>query len=938
MEYKYDFYFDEENYCFYPELGNKELTFKDLFTQNKDAKTTWIENNIYYITIGTYIYPLDNPGDVKFSFPDKTEKNVFISSYKQIKKILMKYKSYDLYYSKDNDKNYKIFNFEEIQKIYPVKEVKIINKQFKEIYSLQNMVLTDYSKLIPKNLSLSYEKYLKNSIYIEEDSNFFNYTKERESFFKQLDSELIKKEVFLPICGPEGIGKTSSILAYCRMKIKHDYFYYNVRAFAELLIKNSREEINQLLIKELSNFLNSDELNDSIEKINEFKSYNCTPIDFLINILETVDNPKVLIIDQYKTAYDENYIRLQDLLNKYQSSLKIILLSSMNEDDVKTSVNKVIKKEKLSKTNFFLDYLYVGKLAVVADNIRNSLNKSELEVLDLFGNLYSTLYEIIDFKKKNEGKFIKEKFLQKKQERLKNDLLTYFKSEDTSNLYNILDELFGMELSKLTKEKFLKEYTYIPFRYIQLSTSKLNQEKFIFKLSEVDDNTEYKFYYLFNYFVYIINNLIGELSKTINKNKTLLAGVKTGIEPHNFENRVFKHIWGFKKFNEERLNHKIKVSSIYNLSNEDIKKIEIIVKEVKAGEGVIIEQENSNAAFFDAGIFVKIKENAWKLYLIQTTKGKTADERLTKTFLNDIFGFIKEFLLKKCNINIIKNYFCYIFDEESKDNSTIEYCKKENLDYIFYNSSESKLNKENKYLNEYKMKQKLFESNKKDLFYKKDFEIKKYYPNTNASFEDTKEFLNKKRKIIKNKEYLTQKGLIERIRNKEKYYSAIKENFEKVKEIDYNEREEEINNYLVDTDFKYKDLVGIKISVPDQNYYKNALNDLGLKDNIINNFFEVIQKDKSNFLYLNIEKIDLFIPSIFIPEYLSYIIIKTDNKIYYLDYENKRAVDLSNKNIKDFIGVYNEQWEYISITLINKNLAGGIEPGVFQVIKPKKHK
>ena len=451
-------------------------------------------------------------------------------------------------------------------------------------------------------------------------------------------------------------------------------------------------------------------------------------------------------------------------------------------------------------------------------------------------------------------------------------------------------------------------------------------------MSEIDDNSEYKFHYLFNYFIYIINNLIGELSKIINENKSLLEGVKKGIEPHNFENNVFRHIWGFKKFNGETINHKTKVSSIYNLSDEDIKKIQIIIKEVNDDEGVIIEQENSNAAFFDAGIIVKINENQWKLYLIQTTKIKSADERLTITFLNDIFGFIKEFLLKKCKINIIKNYFCYIFDEESKDKNTIEYCKKEKLDYLFYNSSERKLNKENIYLKEYKMKQKLFESNKNNFSYTKDFEIKKYYPKINISFEDTKEFLRRKRKIIKNKEYLTKEGLIERLNNKQKYFSSINNNFKREKEIDYNDREEEINNFLVDTEFKNKNLVGIKISVPNQKDCKKKLNDLGLGDNVINNFFEILKKDKNHYLFLNIEEIDLFIPSIFIPEYLNYIIIKTEDKLYYQDYENKISVDLSNKNKEDFIVIYNENWKYIAITLINKNLAGEIE--IFQVKKP----
>ena len=45
----------------------------------------------------------------------------------------------------------------------------------------------------------------------------------------------------------------------------------------------------------------------------------------------------------------------------------------MNEDDVKMSVIKGLKKEKISNTNFFLDYLYIGKLAYASENDINKL-------------------------------------------------------------------------------------------------------------------------------------------------------------------------------------------------------------------------------------------------------------------------------------------------------------------------------------------------------------------------------------------------------------------------------------------------------------------------------------------------------------------------------------------------------------------------------------
>ena len=167
-------------------------------------------------------------------------------------------------------------------------------------------------------------------------------------------------------------------------------------------------------------------------------------------------------------------------------------------------------------------------MTIVSDDDLNSLNKSEKEVLGFFGNLYPIFYEIIDFKKKNNNNFSKSDFLDKKSKGIKNNLLTYFKTEDKIKIYNALSELFSLELSTLTKETFLTVYEYIPFRYIQLSIN----EKFSFRMSEIKDNDKYRFQYLYNYFVNIINILIGEFYQIIQKDSTLIENAKKGMKPY----------------------------------------------------------------------------------------------------------------------------------------------------------------------------------------------------------------------------------------------------------------------------------------------------------------------------------------------------------------------------------------------------------------------
>ena len=165
------------------------------------------------------------------------------------------------------------------------------------------------------------------------------------------------------------------------------------------------------------------------------------------------------------------------------------------------------------------------------------------------------------------------------------------------------------------------------------------------------------------------------------------------------------------------------------------------------------------------------------------------------------------------------------------------------------------------------------------------------------------------------------KDLEERINKKKKYYDSINKNFKKEKKMDYNDKEEEIKNYLVNKEFVGKDLVGIKLLTPNQNDCLIKMKELGFTNDQINNFYELIGINKKEYLILNIQEIKYFIPSLYIPEYLTYILIKTDQDIIFQDYENKKSYMLSNKEEIDFLDIYNGEWKCISITFINKNMS-----------------
>ena len=171
------------------------------------------------------------------------------------------------------------------------------------------------------------------------------------------------------------------------------------------------------------------------------------------------------------------------------------------------------------------------------------------------------------------------------------------------------------------------------------------------------------------------------------------------------------------------------------------------------------------------------------------------------------------------------------------------------------------------------------------------------------------------------KDYKSNLDLNERISKKQKYYNSIKVNFKKERKFNYNDKEEEINNYLFDNEFAQKDLAGIQLLIPSQTDFFIKLKNEGFTDSEINNFFELVGKPKDAYSILNIEKLNFFIPSFQIPEYMTYIIIKTNQNKFYLDYENKTSFILSSKEKYKFIEDFISEWKYFAISLINKNMS-----------------
>ena len=224
------FYYDEEKSCFYPKKGG--LSFEELYNLAKSSKnTTNSDDKIINYEYENSNYLMYNPHFIEFIFPKNENKKIFITNSNQIIHFLKKYKDYNKFFYKEDSKI-------PLKNIMPEIDIPYIKIEIKNKipdgtqYKSANKIVNE-SNIYIQDLSLSYNEYFENCEYIDDKKPYLEYSTERKNFFALLDNGL-KENNFIGICGPEGIGKTASILGYCKIK-NFDYFYFNTKAIFKYL-------------------------------------------------------------------------------------------------------------------------------------------------------------------------------------------------------------------------------------------------------------------------------------------------------------------------------------------------------------------------------------------------------------------------------------------------------------------------------------------------------------------------------------------------------------------------------------------------------------------------------------------------------------------------------------------------------------------------------
>ena len=518
---------------------------------------------------------------------------------------------------------YKIYNINYVQKIiqklhfqnsvivngnkeYPLSSLKnlfynldsnlvIQNKEiiiYENIFSQKNIQQTNTCKT-GLDLTPNFKYYFK---YPNPEEEFIPISSDyRDIFF---DKEYEKK--IIGLCGPMGIGKSTTLLILLRIKINEiNYCYLNIKA-----LKDNEDNIfiwkEKLFLTEIAYALRNkykfeifEELKKKIDEVTFFWEAIKTTIQFFIEKKVQIN----FILDQYQEKNDPNYKYINEIKkildNDINNVLYIIVSSSINDKDVRDSLLLQILKEN-TKPNIVYEYL--KKLIDISKNIENDSKLTEKQkdmIIKDFNSIpkfYYAIRTITEESELNEYKILQIEKIKSSIEEFFNVDKNVLDREKIETLINLRGS-FGYNLQK---NDFIKLLKILPFKYFTFDLDK-NIINFSFPL--VEDVFD-------NFFSNIICNFL----------KSPISSFKNGTIGDILELNLLTDLSTKKFWNIENT---IIVDSIWEIS--DVK-----ITETKSNFKLILfMQDNEKAKFIDFAIL----SNNEDLLLFQCKKAlKTIPE------------------------------------------------------------------------------------------------------------------------------------------------------------------------------------------------------------------------------------------------------------------------------------------------------------------------
>ena len=106
-------------------------------------------------------------------------------------------------------------------------------------------------------------------------------------------------------------------------------------------------------------------------------------------------------------------------------------------------------------------------------------------------------------------------------------------------------------------------------------------------------------------------------------------------------------------------------------------------------KNIYLMQRQFTGKYYDCGLLIHEKDLEYKLLLCQASKRRIASQRYYREEHQIIFNRVKSKLENEFNITIKQGYFSYILMYEERDNTTINFCEKNNLRYFLFSIYEN---------------------------------------------------------------------------------------------------------------------------------------------------------------------------------------------------------------------------------------------------------
>ena len=512
-------------------------------------------------------------------------------------------------------------------------------------YEIKKLYTNEYElgKSTYEFITVNFNEYFHINVNLKSKFFYFN-IEERGIIFEEIHKflEIDNKEKLLGFCGPYGIGKSITSLFIQKdlyFSNKKKSVYINLKYYYNSEIKD--EEKEKAFIKECYFLVDNSEEFYEIFQLISFKKKNIwIMIEDLVDYLFKKNRKEFfLIIDQYKQKFDE-----ENNLKNLTKTIKIIILSSINDKDVKYNLIAKLEKE-VNKQNFVINFKYDDIIKYIYILNLFKLNENNLDIFfkDEKGDEIALAKNILNNIFNNIPKYINLYLYYYKNivELYNKEYVKIFINIDYFLQANIDDDFFKVidNKEKLNKKNFITKAKNIPLKYINY-VQNIQEETFIL-------------YYSFP----LIKTILNDYNNFIKRKKSYYTEDNESTKGNNFEailkvilrNYYILPIDGYFEVENlikmDLINIYIKIDNNYFL-NKNI---------------IFINQINRTGKLYDFALYYAKEKNLILFqvkYIIKDSNVKHKNHYL------DSCKEIKELFKKKFDIDLNGVYLLYISDRE----------------------------------------------------------------------------------------------------------------------------------------------------------------------------------------------------------------------------------------------------------------------------------